>query len=108
MASPACEVLNRPAGISAICARWGIAELSVFGSAARGDLGPGSDIDLLVRFLPTAEWDLLDILHLKDEFKALLGRPVDLVEREAIEASGNWIVAREVLGSAPQPLHPRL
>ena len=35
-----------------ICRRYGVKELSVFGSAARGDMQPGSDIDLLVEFEP--------------------------------------------------------
>ena len=76
----------------------------MFGSAARGELHAGSDVDVLVSFDPAADPDLIDVLHLQDELGALFGRRVDLVEREAIEASDNWIVRREVLGSA-EPLY---
>lgn len=37
-------------GLEGFCQRWEIAELALFGSALREDFGPGSDIDLLVRF----------------------------------------------------------
>ena len=43
-----------------LCRRYRVRELSVFGSAARGEMGPGSDIDLLVEFLPDAQVDLVD------------------------------------------------
>jgi predicted nucleotidyltransferase len=42
------------AAIAEICRRHQVRELSVFGSAARGDMRPDSDIDLLVDFLPGA------------------------------------------------------
>ncbi|MGH2560629.1 MAG: nucleotidyltransferase family protein, partial [Thermomicrobiales bacterium] len=42
------------AEISAICQRYGVRELAVFGSAVRDDFGPESDIDLLVEFAPDA------------------------------------------------------
>ena len=42
------------AGIAGICRRHQVRELSLFGSAARGEMRPDSDIDLLVDFLPGA------------------------------------------------------
>lgn len=51
--------------------------VSVFGSAARGDDQPGSDIDFLVEFGPDAS--LVDLIELQDELERLLGRPVDVV-----------------------------
>mgnify|MGYP001764616798 CR=1 FL=1 len=41
-------------GLEGFCQRWEIAELALFGSVLREDFGPGSDIDLLVRFQPGA------------------------------------------------------
>jgi predicted nucleotidyltransferase len=63
-----------------ICRRWKIAELSVFGSVARGDAGPDSDLDLLYVFQPDAVvgWD---IVRLEDELSELFGRKVDLVSK---------------------------
>lgn len=46
-----------------LCRRHRVRELSVFGSAARGEMRPDSDIDLLVEFLPDAEADLIDLLY---------------------------------------------
>jgi len=59
-------------------------ELSVFGSALRDDFGPNSDLDLLVSFDPEATWDLFDIVDMKEELEARLGRPVDIVQKEAL------------------------
>jgi predicted nucleotidyltransferase len=41
--------------LSDLCRRYRVQELSVFGSAARGEMRPDSDIDLLVEFMPDAE-----------------------------------------------------
>jgi predicted nucleotidyltransferase len=69
--------------VDGICARYGIARLEVFGSAARGESRPGSDLDLLYELRPGARlgWEIDD---LADELSALFGRPVDLVARRAI------------------------
>lgn len=69
--------------LAAICARYGIAELLVFGSVARGDDQPGSDIDLLYRLAPGAQlgWE---INRLDDELRDLFGRPVDLVSVKSL------------------------
>ena len=68
------------ARLAEICRRYGIAELAVFGSAARGDLEVGSDVDLLYVPLPDAHlgWE---IEELADELAALFGHPVDLVSK---------------------------
>ena len=49
----------------------------VFGSVARGDDTPDSDVDLLVDF-PAAEKGLFPLLALTEEIELLLGRPVDV------------------------------
>jgi len=49
----------------------------VFGSVARGDETPTSDIDFLVEFEPGSS--LFDLLHISEELEALLGMPVDVV-----------------------------
>lgn len=71
------------ARLDAVCMRYGIAALEVFGSAARGEAGPDSDVDLLYDLRPGARlgWEIDD---LADELSVLFGRPVDLVSRRAI------------------------
>ena len=80
--------------IVALCRRHRIARLEVFGSAARGDdFGADSDADFLVAFEPghrvgLAEWDAA-----RRDFEALLARPVDLVQPEAVR---NPFVLRQI------------
>ncbi|MFZ1410279.1 MAG: nucleotidyltransferase domain-containing protein [Micropruina sp.] len=68
-----------------VCQRYGIIRLEVFGSSARGTAGPGSDIDLLYTLAPGVRlgWEIED---LASELEAVLGRPVDLVSRRALNA----------------------
>lgn len=67
-----------------LCQRWQVRELSLFGSVLRDDFGPDSDIDVLVSFQEDAPWSLWDLTTMQDELSALLGRPIDLVEREGL------------------------
>lgn len=73
-------------GISAICQRYRISRLEVFGSAARAvDFNPASsDADFLVEFAPDASPDLATFFGAKTALEQLLGRGVDLVEPGAV------------------------
>jgi predicted nucleotidyltransferase len=71
--------------IAAICRRYQVKELCVFGSAARGEMRPESDIDLLVDFLPEARPGLLGLSAMMREFSGLLGRRVDLAVKPALK-----------------------
>jgi predicted nucleotidyltransferase len=64
--------------------KWNIRELALFGSVLREDFRTDSDVDVLVSFVPGSEWNLADLVSFQDELQALLGRPVDLVEREGL------------------------
>ena len=86
------------------CRRWRIAELEVFGSIARDQAKDSSDLDLLVTFLPGAEWSLLDHVAIEEELSTIFGRRVDVVTRRAVEASGNTLRREEILSSA-RPIH---
>jgi len=86
------------------CRRWQITRLELFGSVLRSDFGPGSDVDILVSFAPGASWSLFDHVRMEEELSALLGRPVDLVSRRAVEGSPNWIRREAILRSA-EPLY---
>lgn len=63
--------------IQAIAVRHHARSLSVFGSVARGDDGPDSDIDFLVDFEPGAS--LIDLMQIQDELESLLSCTVDVV-----------------------------
>ena len=68
-----------------LCRRYSVRELSVFGSAARGEMRPDSDIDILVEFLPDAEIGLLEHAGLMLELSELLRRKVDLVSKRGLK-----------------------
>jgi len=70
--------------ITEFCLKWEIREFSIFGSVLRDDFRPDSDVDVLVSFATDAQWSLFDIVQMQDELKAIFGREVDLVEKEAL------------------------
>jgi len=82
--------------VAEICRRYQVKELAVFGSAARGQMGPDSDIDLLVDFLPEARPGLLGLSAMMREFSALLDRHVDLAVKPALKP----LIRPEVLSEA--------
>ena len=86
--------------IAAFCEKWGIAELSVFGSVLRDDFGPDSDIDVLVLMQPDADLTFARWDQMESELSELTGRPVDLIFKDAIQKSLNWIRRREILSTA--------
>ena len=72
------RLLNKHRGeILAIASKHKASNVRVFGSVARGEDGPSSDIDLLVDL--AADADLFDIAGLNVELQRLLGHPVDVV-----------------------------
>ncbi len=86
--------------IAAFCGQWGVSDFALFGLVLRDDFGLASDIDVLVRFVPSGAHSLLDLVRMEDELSRMVGRKVDLVEREAVEESRNHIRRRAILESA--------
>ncbi len=68
---------SRKEQILAIARKNGAYNVRVFGSVARGDARPDSDIDFLVKL--EAGRSLLDLARLLRELQTLLGLPVDVV-----------------------------
>ena len=68
-----------------LCKKYGINELSIFGSSIRGDFSRDSDIDILVSFNKDSEITLFDIMDMEREFSNLLKREVDIVEKESLK-----------------------
>ena len=63
--------------------RYGVARIGVFGSVARGEAGPDSDVDVLVEFKP-AHLPGFGFFRLERALAELFGRPVDLLTEEAL------------------------
>ncbi len=57
----------------------GIARLTLFGSVARGEAGPESDVDLHAELDPSKRLSLFDVMELEERIGDLLGRRVDLL-----------------------------
>ncbi|MAG36496.1 MAG: nucleotidyltransferase [Dehalococcoidia bacterium] len=93
--------INLPKGpVTGFCRKWQIVELALFGSVLRDDFRTDSDIDVLVAFAPNTHWSLFDLVRMEEELTGILGQQVDLVEREAVERSENYIRRRHILQSA--------
>jgi predicted nucleotidyltransferase len=69
---------------SALRAR-GVAHAAVFGSVARGDSRPDSDLDILVEFQPGAESSIYEYVDFKDYVAKLFEVPVDVIDRAALK-----------------------
>jgi len=80
--------------ILAIARTHGAKNVRIFGSAARGDDQPESDIDFLVEMEPGRS--LFDLADLTSDLRGLLGRKVDVVT----ESSLYWLLRRRILKEA--------
>jgi predicted nucleotidyltransferase len=72
---PVAEILE-------IAQRFGVTNVRVFGSRARGDASPTSDLDLLVKFSPGTS--LFDVIGFEQELEDILGIHVDAISETAL------------------------
>ena len=87
-------VESRREQVMAIAARHHARRVRLFGSAARGEDRPGSDIDLLVDFDQGSS--LFDLIRMSRELEALLGRSVDVVSAGGLKSRDRAILAESV------------
>jgi predicted nucleotidyltransferase len=71
--------------IRELCRRYRVKELSLFGSAARGEARADSDLDFLVEFEPDARIGLIALGGMERELSGVVGRPVDLVPKGGLK-----------------------
>jgi len=93
-------------GVRAVCENRRVARVELFGSVARGVARAGSDVDLLVEFLPESDAGLFEMGALKEDLEERLGCRVDLVSRRAVERSRNPIRRAAIL-THPIPVYVR-
>jgi predicted nucleotidyltransferase len=67
-----------PSALAALCRRYGVRRLSLFGSVLRPDFAAASDVDMLVEFEPGHSVGLFRLAALERELSDLVGRKVDL------------------------------
>ena len=77
------EVLGKASLIRTLAAAHGARSLELFGSAARGEEGPGSDLDFMVELEPGRS--LLDLIGLGEDLQSALGRKVEAVSKAGMK-----------------------
>jgi hypothetical protein len=92
------EVLRRLAAHRDEFRTLGVRSLALFGSVARGEDRPGSDIDLLVEFSrPTS---LFELFELRRRLEEILGHRVDLVPKDGLKPRIRDAVLKEAIDAA--------
>ena len=81
--------------VADFCRRHRVRELALFGSVLRDDFAEGSDVDVLIDFLPGTRITLFGLSDLQTELGSMFHRDVDLVMKSALHP----VIAKEVLAS---------
>lgn len=79
------EIIDRLREHEATLRARGVAHAALFGSRARGDERPDSDIDLMIEIDPDAHVTLFDYVGLREYIAGLFEGPVDVVNREGLK-----------------------
>jgi uncharacterized protein len=82
------------------CDRWQVTEFALFGSVLRVDFRPDSDIDVMVQFHPDAHPTFSTLDQMEAELKTIFHRDIDLITRQGIESSRNYLRRQAILSSA--------
>jgi predicted nucleotidyltransferase len=86
--------------ITEFCQKWQVTECALFGSVLRDDFRPDSDIDIMVEFDPAACPTFSTLDRMEAELKIIFGRDIDLITRQGIASSHNYLRRHEILSSA--------
>jgi predicted nucleotidyltransferase len=85
--------------IKQFCKKWKIRELSLFGSALTDKFNKESDIDILMAFNDNSHYGLFELAEMKSELEKIYGKEVDLVTRNSVEKSHNYIRRKSILSN---------
>lgn len=86
--------------IADFCNRWQVVEFSLFGSVLRDDFRPDSDVDVMVEFAPDAHPTFTILDQMEDHLHQIFDRDIDLITRQGIETTRNYLRRQEILSSA--------
>jgi uncharacterized protein len=79
---------------------YGVKDIRLFGSVARGEAGVGSDVDLLVEFETSAHIGMFEFSRLRRDLSRLLGCEVDLATPDALHRMLKEDILREAIRAA--------
>jgi uncharacterized protein len=86
--------------ITEFCDRWQIVEFSLFGSVLRDDFRPDSDVDVMVEFAPDTHPTFTTLDQMEEDLQQIFHRDIDLITRQGIETTRNYLRRQEILSSA--------
>ena len=86
--------------LAKLCEEQGVRRLRVFGSAARGEERPDSDVDLIVEFDPNASIGLFLCSQLRRELSQILNCNVDLTTPDALHQALKADILKEAIHAA--------
>ncbi len=90
--------------IEAFCQQHNVCELALFGTVLHDDFRANSGIGVLVGFKQEHMPESVKLSKMQDELAKIFGQSVDLVERQAVEKSENYIRRRHIL-KAIEPIY---
>ena len=94
------SVLKKLSGNRQLLKAYGVKDILLFGSVARGETRAGSDVDLLVEFEPSAHIGMFEFSRLRHELSELLGCQVDLATPDSLHKSMKEDILREAIRAA--------
>ena len=94
------EILKKLSENRQVLKSYGIKDILLFGSAARGEAATGSDVDLLVEFEPSAHIGMFEFSRLRHELSRLLGCEVDLATPDALHKDMRENILKEAIRAA--------
>ena len=80
--------------------KYQVKAISLFGSLARDEAGPGSDVDLLVEFEPNANIGMFEFVRLRRELSQILGCEVDLATPDSLHKDLKNDILKEAIRAA--------
>ena len=94
------EILRKLSENRQVLKGYGIKDILLFGSVARGEAVTGSDVDLLVEFEPSAHIGMFEFSRLRHELSRLIGCEVDLATPDALHKDMRENILKEAIRAA--------
>jgi uncharacterized protein len=97
MCMTATKLIDQMRPLIAALKSEGVTHLGIFGSRARGDDRPGSDLDVLIDIAPDAKFSLINLSSIALLLEDTLGHPVQVVLRRSAPADFQARIAEDLI-----------